>query len=212
MLARGETAYLGLFNASFTLRRELVETEEPFFARSPGHPQTGRGRTVREPPPGTGDEPAELFEFPGGEPEGEVAVGEFDPAHRTTYHPPVRTAGQLPTPRLTSRSLRYQAGEVQKLGPVHRDAHHSPAEPDDAVISPRYAAARGVVGGQHGGPWVHPLSIHYSPLPRLPSSLSSRSRAALSSPAILSLSTMSVAFFSSSTCSVTNQLSRICAG
>src|SRR5215218_9117506 len=164
MLARDETAYLGLFNASFTLRRELVETEVPFLARSPGSPQTGRGRTVGEPPPGTGDKPAELLEFFGGEPEDEVAVGEFDLAHRTTYHPPVRTPGQLPIPRLTSRSLRYQAGEVQKLGPVHRDAHHSPAEPDDAVIFPRYAAAR-VVGGQHGGPRsrVHPLSIHSPP-------------------------------------------------
>src|SRR5215210_7076794 len=161
MLARDETAYLGLFNASFTLRRELVETEVPFLARSPGSPQTGRGRTVGEPPPGTGDKPAELLEFFGGEPEDEVAVGELDLAHRTTRHPPVRAPGRLPAPRLTSRSLRYQAGEVQKLGPVHRDAHHPPAEPDDAVIFPRYAAAR-VVGGQHGGPKsrVHPLSIH----------------------------------------------------
>ena len=58
--------------------KELVATEEPFLARSPGHPQRGRGCTVREPPPGAGDEPAELFELPGGEPEGEVAVGERD--------------------------------------------------------------------------------------------------------------------------------------
>jgi hypothetical protein len=219
---------------------ELVATEEPFLARSPGPPQSGRGRTVREPPPGTGDEPAELLELPGGEPEGEAAVGELDLAHRTTYHPPTRSPGQLPAPHLTSRSLRYQSGEVQKLGPIHRDAQHPPEEPDDAVIPPRNAAAR-VVGGQHGGPRsrVHPLSIHpppdcrqrepfanrtprrpsgssrqraYAPLPRCPSSLSSMSRAALSSPAILSRSTISVADFSSSTCSVTNQLSRICAG